>query len=67
MSQGRKIIDKSGKGRKASGGRTRADPQSKEPSNRTSGLLDGGRKPMSRAMSTARSVRNLKNVPARKR
>ena len=61
------VIDKSGSDRKAHGGRTRADPQSKEPSNRTSGLLDGGRKPVARPGSTARSSRSLKNVPARKR
>lgn len=61
------VVDKSGMNRKAGGGRTRADPQSREPSDRTSGLLDGGRSPKSRPGATSRTSRSLKNVPARKR
>lgn len=63
----KKVIDKSGMGRKASGGRTGADPQSREPSNRNSGALDSGRGHTSRNGSTSNSVRNLENVPPARR
>ena len=62
-----KVVDKSGMNRKASFNRTRADPQSSEPSNRNSGALDSGRGHTSRSGSTSNSVRNLKNVAAPKR